>query len=119
MKSFFYSLLIVLMALPAAAYGQNYTPRPDILIENTQDLVEVTVVGEGTLNIYAYMLEGDNINLIQEVQAEESYTLHFERTYDEGYHFIVTATAQCDGMLPSESITAEFVVVSEIGHNLS
>ncbi len=110
MKSFFYSLLIVLMALPAAAYGQNYTPRPDILIENTQDLVEVTVVGEGTLNIYAYKLEGDNIYLIEEVQAEESYTLNFERTYDEGYHFIVTATAQLDGLLPSESITAEFVV---------
>lgn len=115
MKRFLYVLLTVLMALPMVAQAQEVTSNPVIQIEENQDELTIIVTGDGMLSVKV-MRDQDNdfefVIPVDEAQVEETYVFTIQRSYDENEHFHgqVTATAQEDGKLPSETVEKRFTM---------
>ena len=77
------------------------TEEPVINYEVTDDAVIITVTGEGEIHVY-----------VDGVEVENPYTI--ERG-DEDVTIVVTATAQGEGKLISETATQEIVVPAKVG----
>ncbi len=77
------------------------TATPVISYEVTEDNVIITVTGDGEIHVY-----------VDGVEVENPYTI---ARGDEDVTVVVTATAQEDGKLISETATAEVVVPAKAG----
>lgn len=112
MKKKFYVLLLALLALPVMAYGQDVTSSPVASYVHTQDYTTIQVEGDGILSVQVLRDHcDDNFDtVIDEAQVEGTYVYTLQRSYDDGYNVLVTATAQEDGKLPSEEVTLTFMM---------
>ncbi len=88
---------IVVPAKPAP----EQTEMPVISYETTDDAVIITVTGEGEVHVY-----------VDGVEVENPYTI---TRGTEDVTVVVTATAQGEGKLISETATAEIVVPAKVG----
>jgi hypothetical protein len=88
---------IVVPAKPAP----EQTEMPVISYETTDDAVIITVTGEGEVHVY-----------VDGVEVENPYTI---ARGTEDVTVVVTATAQGEGKLISETATAEIVVPAKVG----
>ena len=114
MKRFFYSLFIVLMAMPAIA---EVTDTPVITVSESGPGYTITVEGDGLLNVqvvsspeleYGGQME---YGVLDEAQVRDTYTFLVARNNIENFRCQVMATAQADGKEVSDVAYYEFIVV--------
>ena len=116
MKKLLFMLLVVLAANPAMAQELPQTEAPVIYITEGQDGYTVLVEGAGLLTVELYSdnngQEGESVlYLFESGQAYGSYQYDIQRPpAGEGFMCYVKATAQEDGMAPSEMVIQEFTV---------
>lgn len=114
MKRLFYSLFIMLMALPAIA---EVTDTPVITVSESGPGYTITVEGDGLLNVQVVSspeLEfGGQMEygVLDEAQVRDTYTFLVARNNIENFRCQVMATAQADGKEVSNVAIYEFIVV--------
>ena len=91
-----FTLLAFLVPVIAIADGSETTPMPEITVQEFDEYVTITAVGEGDVRLF--------------ILDEEVSNPYYAQREDEDYSLYVHATAQAEGCLPATTNIFEIVV---------